>query len=226
MSLPHHDADPPRGSSAGPPADASADPDIARFNELWASCSSRVLAYATRHVGRDDAQEALAETFLVAWRRLADVPEQPLPWLLVVARNTMANQRRSAYRRTALHSELAHLHASAAPAAAADVTVGQRADVLAVLAALSPSEREALLLVSWDGLSVPEAARVAGCSTSAMHVRLFRARRRLRASSLEPIGDDDEGRPAVTAPPRQQRATNRTPATAPATVTTSARSPR
>lgn len=67
-----------------------------RFTRIWAECAPRVQAYLLRHVGRDDAEDALAETFLVAWRRLEHVPEPPLPWLLVVARNTAANRGRSA----------------------------------------------------------------------------------------------------------------------------------
>lgn len=180
--LPHRGAD----RSDVSPADQG--PDALRFNDLWDAHSARVLAYATRHVGHDAAQEVVVETFLVAWRRLSDVPGQALPWLLVVARNTVANQKRSGYRRAALQDELTRLQEIAASAPAADVTVEQRAEVLAALAQMSAKEREALLLVQWDGLSVPEAAIAAGCSISAMHVRLFRARRRLRDAVGDPPG--------------------------------------
>lgn len=181
-----------------PPPHRDADPEASavRFNELWEAYAARVLAYATRHVGPDAAQEVVAETFLVAWRRLAEVPGQPLPWLIVVARNTVANHRRSGYRQAALRDELARLEATAAPAPTADDAVAHRAEVLAALAAMSPKEREALLLVAWDGLGVAEAAIAAGCSTSAMHVRLFRARRRLR-SVTEP---EPEPAPATLHP--------------------------
>lgn len=42
-----------------------------------------------------DAADAVAETFLVAWRRLPEVPsgEEARPWLYGVARRTLANQR-------------------------------------------------------------------------------------------------------------------------------------
>lgn len=206
------------------------DADAVRFNALWEAHSARVLAYATRHVGPDDAQEVVAETFLVAWRRLADVPGQPLPWLLVVARNTLANDRRSTYRRAVLHDDLVRLQASAAPAQAADITVDQRTEVLTALAAVSPKEREALLLITWDGLSVPEAARVAGCSTSAMHVRLFRARRRLHMAAADP--EDDAGRAEPVAPasltqqPRPPRLSETATRTRTAPPTRTARSPR
>lgn len=162
-----------------------AESDAVRFTALWETHAGRVLAYATRHVGPDAAQEVVSETFLVAWRRLADVPGPALPWLLVVARNTVANHRRSSYRQGLLRREVERLGEIAASSDAAEVTAAERAEALAALARMSATEREALLLVTWDGLSVAQAAEVAGCSLSAMHVRLFRARRRLRAAPAD-----------------------------------------
>jgi RNA polymerase sigma-70 factor (ECF subfamily) len=150
-----------------------------RLALLWTEHAPRVLAYALRHVDPDTAQDVVSETFLVAWRRLAAVPGDPLPWLLVVARNTIANQRRSGRRRERLATEMERLHQIAEPA---DVLATERAAVLETLAALTPREREALLLIAWDGLEPAQAARVAGCSLPAFHVRLFRARRRLAGS--------------------------------------------
>lgn len=164
--------------SPGGPSDAEA----SRFTALWHEFSPRVMAYALRHVDPDTAQEVLSETFLVAWRRLSDVPGDALPWLLVVARNTIANHRRSGYRRAVLHSELERLQRVAEPSRSAEVSAVERGAVLSTLAALTPTEREALLLVAWDGLTATQAATVAGCSTSAFHVRLFRARRRLQSA--------------------------------------------
>ena len=158
------------------------DSDAVRFTELWESHSPRILAYACRHVGPEEAQEIVSETFLVAWRRLIDLPGQPLPWLLVVARNTVANHRRSTYRGAVLAEELTRLEQTATAVHGADVTVADRAYALARLAALSAKEREALLLVSWDGLTPAEAAQVAGCSVTAFRVRLHRARRRLQST--------------------------------------------
>jgi RNA polymerase sigma factor (sigma-70 family) len=154
--------------------------DEERFVALWSEHSPRVMAYALRHLDSDAAQDVVSETFLVAWRRLASVPDDPLPWLLVVARNTIANLRRSGHRQARLAAELERWRQVAEPAEAADVLATERAAVLAGLAALTPREREALLLVAWDGLRPEQAAKVAGCSLPAFHVRLFRARRRLR----------------------------------------------
>ena len=179
--------------------------EASRFTALWEANAARVLAYAARHSDPDTAQEIVAETFLVAWRRLQDVPGDPLPWLLVVARNTLANHRRSGYRRAVLKTELMQLERLAEPAAAADVTVVERGHLLAALAALGADEREALLLTAWDGLSGAQAARVAGCTLAAFHVRRHRARRRLRSH---------EQRSELTESPTSNRDT---PAAAPAT---------
>lgn len=162
-------------------ADQARPPDTVRFNALWEAHSRRVLAYALRRTDAETAQEVMAETFLVAWRRLADVPGDPLPWLLIVARNTMSNLHRSRYRQDLLHDELERLQQLAGPEPGVDQAVVGRAEVLSALAALTPNEREALLLVAWDGLSPRDAAQVAGCSASAFHVRLHRARRRLQS---------------------------------------------
>lgn len=157
-----------------------------RFNALWNAYAGRVLAFASRHTDPDLAQEVVSETFLIAWRRLADIPGDPLPWLLVVARNTVKNQRRSGYRHSLMQDEVARLREVAAPAPDAADVAAERAEVLAALAALTTKEREALLLVAWDGLTPSAAARVAGCSVPAFQVRLFRARRRLQAHDAEP----------------------------------------
>jgi RNA polymerase sigma-70 factor, ECF subfamily len=164
------------------------------FNRLWSECAPRVMAYALRHVDHDQAQEVVSDTFLVAWRRLAEVPEAALPWLLVVARNTIANSRRSGRRRAALQAEAERLHHLAEPAPAAEVSALERTETLERLAALRPADREALLLVAWDGLTPAQAARVAGCGLAAFHVRLHRARRRLsRADDAGDAGIRDAG---------------------------------
>jgi RNA polymerase sigma-70 factor, ECF subfamily len=57
-----------------------------------------VRAYALRRASPDAAQDVVADTFLVVWRRLEDVPADALPWLYGIARRVLANQRRSADR--------------------------------------------------------------------------------------------------------------------------------
>ncbi|MFD6177476.1 MULTISPECIES: RNA polymerase sigma factor [unclassified Isoptericola] len=167
-----------------------------RLSALWSAHAVRVQAYLWRHTDPDTAQDVLSETFLVAWRRLDDVPDPALPWLLVVARNLVRNAHRAARRRRTLDEELASLAASAPlPEAAPEALAVERDDLLRALARLTEREREAILLVAWDGLAPPEAAAVAGCSTATFHVRLHRARRRL-SSLADGTADAPTSRPA------------------------------
>jgi RNA polymerase sigma factor (sigma-70 family) len=146
-----------------------------RFEGLFREHYPLVRAYALRRAAPDAAQDVVADTFLVAWRRLDDVPHDPLPWLYATARKVLANQRRAANRSAALTERIA----AAAPAASPVGTAEHVADaelVRLALARLSERSREALMLVGWEGLSGARAARAAGCSTAAFAVRLHRAR--------------------------------------------------
>jgi RNA polymerase sigma factor (sigma-70 family) len=157
-----------------------AEADADRFTRIYRQTHPRVLGYALRRTSPEAAREAVAETFLVAWRRLPDVPEPALPWLLVVARNTISEQHRGGRRSDALLAEVWQLTGLAAHPDPSDDVV-ERAVVLQAVAALPEPDREALVLTVWDGLGHRAAAAAAGCSVGAFAVRLHRARRRLRA---------------------------------------------
>ncbi len=152
------------------------------FEALYREHAGRVLAYCMRRTS-EGADDALAETFAVAWRRRDAIPREPLPWLYGVARRVLANQRRSARRQSAAAARLA-----AEPRA----ETRDAQPVLAALAALRPADRELLMLVAWEGLSPAEAARALGTTAATCRVRLFRARRR-----LERLVARDPTRPAV-----------------------------
>lgn len=158
-----------------------------RFERIFREHYAAVRSYALRRAPSDTAPDVVAETFLVAWRRLDDVPADPLPWLYGVARRVLANARRSADRSVALERRLA---TAAAPAGLSDPgeSVGDAEIVRAALARLSERDRETLMLVAWEGLSSARAAHAAGCTRAAFAVRLHRARARLAAqlASLEP----------------------------------------
>jgi RNA polymerase sigma factor (sigma-70 family) len=149
-----------------------------RFETLFREHYPAVRGYALRRTSPDAAQDAVAETFLVAWRRFEDVPEDALPWLFGVARRVLANQRRSAGRSAALTDRLG---ATAAETGSHEEGVGEADALRSALARLSEQDREALMLVAWHGLSGVRAARAAGCTRAAFAVRLHRARRRLAA---------------------------------------------
>lgn len=153
-----------------------------RFGKLYRKQARAILAYALRRTETpEDASDVVAETFLVAWRRLDEVPlgRGERLWLYAVARRVTANVRRAEGRRTRLSERLAEmLPAELAIHPQAD---GEASGVLRAMAGLGDEERELLLLVTWDELSPSEAAKVLGLTQIAARSRLHRARRRLRA---------------------------------------------
>jgi RNA polymerase sigma-70 factor, ECF subfamily len=147
-----------------------------RFNALYAEHVEAV----RRYVWRRDAvscDDVVAETFLVAWRRIDSAPSDARPWLIGVARNVLLNARRSARRRDALSRRLA----ATAPRNAASPSRESEL-VETALAKLSEKDREVLLLSVWDDLDRSAIANILGCSKANVSVRLHRARRRLDAA--------------------------------------------
>jgi RNA polymerase sigma-70 factor, ECF subfamily len=162
--------------AGGTPEEANADP-LGRFEALFRQNADTVLAYATRRSDPDTAQEVVAETFAVAWRRLDVVPDPANAWLLGVARKVLANERRSRTRTESLTLRL--VNGSVASADDPAEVVGARVSVQAAIDRLLPAEREVLELLAWEGLSPAQAAEALGCSRAAIAVRMHRARRRL-----------------------------------------------
>ncbi|HEY6762306.1 MAG TPA: RNA polymerase sigma factor, partial [Baekduia sp.] len=157
--------------------------DPGALERLYDDHAADVLAYALRRADR-----AVAEVFVVAWRRPQRVPrDEPVLWLYAVARRVLANERRAARRRAALADVLGLLAARGEPAAAAPDGDAGAAELRAALAALRPADREVLMLTAWEGLDGGQAAVVLGCSPQAVHTRLHRARARL-AAELERRG--------------------------------------
>jgi RNA polymerase sigma-70 factor, ECF subfamily len=157
------------------------DEDSARFEVLYREHFRRVLRYALARVGPEQAKDAVADTFVIAWRRLADVPSEPAPWLFGVTRRVIAGQLRADARRDALGTRLAVVHTGEGSARDVAVGVVEREVVLAAFARLRERDREALRLVAWDGLSSSEAAQVLAVSRPTFAVRLHRARQRFAA---------------------------------------------
>ena len=156
-----------------------------RFRCIYEEHSGSVYTYALRRTrSPEEAKDVVSETFLTAWRRLESVPERPLAWLLGTARGTVANRVRSATNREHLvrrmrgeaempgagpipaESDLGHDDAAARTRAALDL--------------LADTDREALRLLYWEGLSGAEAARALGCTRATFLVRAHRARQRLK----------------------------------------------
>lgn len=154
-----------------------------RFTALFQRHHDAVLRYAQRRAGDLTADDVTAEVFLAAWRRLDDLPGEPLPWLIGAARRVLANQRRGQDRLEALRLRLSS--ESAAPSTALGEQVNVTAVWSAALGRLSGADQEVLALLAWDGLTAREAAASLGCTEAAFAMRLHRARRRLSRHLLD-----------------------------------------
>jgi RNA polymerase sigma-70 factor, ECF subfamily len=148
-----------------------------RFERIFRANHLKVHAFARRRIAAEAVDDVVSETFTVAWRRLDDIPDDPLPWLLGVARNVVGTARRGEARRLRLQTRAQADYQ--APTEDREPKLDS-ALVNAALERLSERDREALTLVGWDGLTPTEAAAVIGVPANRFRVRLHRAARRLR----------------------------------------------
>ncbi|WP_320668492.1 RNA polymerase sigma factor [Patulibacter defluvii] len=176
-----------------------------RFEALWAEHHRAVHAYVLRRIDdRDAAADVTSETFLVAWRRLEHLPEPPLPWLLGVARKTVANARRGSGRAQAL---IARLEREPEDRVVRDPAHGEddglaAERVMAAFNRLADGDRDVLSLIVWEGLAPREAAAVLGIAAPRFSVRLHRAKQRLRQQLDRPFDPADASSDApASAPP-------------------------
>ena len=146
----------------------------ANHDDLWRYCLRRANSTA-------DAEEVLAETLLIAWRRLAAVPngDDARPWLFGVARNQLRNGWRKNKRTTELGKRLIAAHTENHAPDPADAIVDTPSDLLTSLSTLREKDQEILRLVAWEELSHAQIAIVLGCSENAVAIRVHRARNRL-----------------------------------------------
>jgi RNA polymerase sigma-70 factor (ECF subfamily) len=171
--------------------DATTTADAARrrrFRAVYEADFASVLGYALRRsADPQDAADVVAEAFLIAWRRLDDVPPlgESRLWLYGVARRVLANQRRGERRRDALGRQLMRELALACE----DELPSDPKPLARAWAALREADRDILGLAAWEELSGDELATVLGCSRTAAKLRLHRARRRF-ARELERVGLD------------------------------------
>jgi RNA polymerase sigma factor (sigma-70 family) len=148
----------------------------AKLEALFSEHFSAVRTYARRRAPEALVDDIVSETFLVAWRRIDDLPADTRPWLLGVARKTLATQLRSARRRSSLVEKLKAVERDQTfPELDGPDAVG----VIASLERLSVTDQEVLALAAWEELKPSEAAVVLGVSAARYRLRLHRAKRRL-----------------------------------------------
>jgi RNA polymerase sigma-70 factor (ECF subfamily) len=149
------------------------------FEQIAAEIAEPVRRYALRRTDPDTADDVLADTLLVVWRRLDDVPaDGRLPWCYAVAAKSLANLNRSARRQRNVADRIVRLDP---PRDVTDAIELADPDLHRALAKLRSEDQELLRLWAWEDLSPSEIAVAIGTSPNAVRIRLHRARRRLAA---------------------------------------------
>jgi RNA polymerase sigma-70 factor (ECF subfamily) len=178
-----------------------------RFHHLYTTHRDAVWSYVARRVERGDVDDAVAEVFVVAWRKVAQTPdpEQVLPWLYGIAKNVVRNTIRSSARRQRLWAKNASLSHAESPSSDIQVIRNlEDAQLLAAVEALSPIERELLRLRTWEELSIKAIALVVGRSPKSVESRLVRIRKKLARSLDVPDRPTRTVRPVHTIPGGEQ----------------------
>jgi RNA polymerase sigma factor (sigma-70 family) len=195
-------AEPPKPESSFGGEDLAAVPSIGRATRvegqtppeadltraLYEEYANQIFRYCLHQLGsREEAEDAVQSTFLNAFRGLKRgvVPELEAAWLFKIAHNVCLSRRRSSWRRGRVESPAdfeAVEELTPAPSRGADELIGLQD----VLEQMPETQRRAILLREWQGLSYREIAAELELSQSAVETLIFRARRSLAAGLQEP----------------------------------------
>lgn len=173
------------------------DGDARAFEELYGSVGPQLRRYLVR-MTRDPAvaDDLLQTTFLKAHRaRSAYVRgAEPLPWLYAIAHRTFLDEvrrRKRARVRVAASDSMpevaADLRGREAATAPEPTDPALIARVLEALDRLPESQRQAVALIKIEGMSIAEAAAIAGTTPGALKLRAHRGYKALR----EYLAEDD-----------------------------------
>jgi RNA polymerase sigma-70 factor (ECF subfamily) len=149
-----------------------------RFEALVPALVDPLRRFLARRTDPTTADDVLAETLLVCWRRLDELPEEPLPWAYGVARNCLANATRGVRRQERLAARIAVVDPPAASTSGPGE--GDDPDLAAAIGVLREEDAELLRLWAWEQLTPAEIAAVLDVTPNAVSIRLHRAREKLR----------------------------------------------
>jgi len=155
---------------------------VATFREHMVPLSK----YLTRRVDRNDVEDLAADVFEIAWRKRDTCPaEMQLAWLYRIAGFVVSNHRRKQNRR-GIALQLADTDA-AAPSAE-DIAL-ETGSISLAFNQLNQTDRQALALVAFEGLTVAQAAIAMGISANSASQRIKRARERLAKKMAANLSD-------------------------------------
>ena len=153
-----------------------------RFERLFEHHENRIRAYCARRLPPADVDDAVAETFSVAWRKFVDAPDadDALPWLYAVAYRVVQHHWRGAGRFDRLRRRAtATSDRSEVDVADEFIADDDRRRVVLAALRLDAHDQEILRLTLWEEITPTAAATVLGISPDAAKQRARRARRRL-----------------------------------------------
>ncbi len=158
-----------------------------------------IWSYCVRRVDRNEVEDAVAEVFIVAWKKHDRAPggDEMLPWLYGVARNVVRNSNRSMVRRNRLSSRMKSLGTETAEAS--DVQVVRNLEderLLAAVATLSDDDQELLRLRTWEELTIKQIATAIGKSPRSVESKLGRIRKKLARQLSVPMSSAQPVRPS------------------------------
>jgi RNA polymerase sigma-70 factor (ECF subfamily) len=168
---------------------ALAETDASGTSWDWYAARSSCLREARRVLrSREDAEEAVQEALMRAWRQRdsCQTPDAPIPWLLAITRNEALRRLGQRQRIEAREPAVAAPEDSEGSQLEIDELV-QSIATDQVLSALNRDERRLIRLRYYHDLSQPEVARTMNLPEGTVKVRLHRIRDRLRVAFAEDL---------------------------------------
>ena len=162
-------------------------PEATATQDLYERYSAQLLGYCFHKLGsREEAEDAVQQTFLNAFRGLKRgiVPEAESAWLFKIAENVCLTRRRSSFRRGRVETPGDIQALQEYVAAPTRMGTDELIQLQKALVGMPATQRKAILLREWQGLSYREIADEMGLSQAAVETLIFRARRSL-AEGLE-----------------------------------------
>ena len=157
----------------------------ARFEAVARDVMEPLRRFLARRTDPTTAEDALADTLLVLWRRYDELPAEVLPFAYGVARLSLANTERGARRQRRVVGRIATLDPPReAPAPVGDDRLSE------AMAGLPSGDVEVLRLWAWEQLTPTEIATVLEVTPNAASIRLHRAKEKLRESLRKIDGAD------------------------------------
>lgn len=165
----------------------------AKFRRAFDEHFDAITRYCFRRLPANQANDAAANVFAVAWKKIDQLPDDDhtLLWLYGVARNEVSTFRRSLRRAATLREKLARQPNYPEPGPETVVVRNaEQSQILEALRSLNHSDQEILRLRAYEGLSLNEISIALDCSPEAAKKRSARAMKRLQKAAGQPLQSD------------------------------------